>query len=414
MNRETHVIISDDLECTNGAYVDQIPSDAGRLRANERQQSADVCAMTTVRKLVELWDRPPHTAAKHSLLQTYLGAWFPIIAKYNRRVIYYDAFAGPGKYKGGEDGSPIIALKTLVNHDAFASMSGTEFLFLFNEQHDGCSENLAKIVDEFKASHQPWPENVKFGIMNNSFIELTTEMLDHLEKANAQLAPTFAFVDPVGVKATPMAVLERLTDYPKGELLVYFAHETVVRFCGAGNIDQALTDLFGTEEYKDASLLNGAQRSQFVHDLYKQQLHHVCKFPYIQTFAMYDHRGKRIYDLYYCTREPIGLDRMKWAMWKVAPSGDFSFRDRFAGQEIIFAESVDTMPLRTHLLQHFAGQAVTIEAIVDHVIVATPYASSHVKRATLAEMQKDGLIESPNQKRKNSFPDGTIVVFPEA
>ena len=126
-----------------------------------------------------------------------------------------------------------------------------------------------------------------------------------------RLVPTFAFVDPVGVKATPMSVLQRLTGYPKGELLVYFAHETVTRFCGAGNIDQALTDLFGTEEYKDASLLSETQRSQYLHDLYKRQLHDVCRFPYIQSFTMYDNRGKRVYDLFYCTREPIGLDRMK-------------------------------------------------------------------------------------------------------
>jgi hypothetical protein len=58
------------------------------------------------------------------------------------------------------------------------------------------------------------------------------------------------------------------------------------------------------------------------------------------------------------------------------------------------------------------GQAVTIEAITDYVIVSTPFASSHVKRLTLAEMQKQGLISSPNQTRKNTYPDGTIIVFP--
>ena len=58
--------------------------------------------------------------------------------------------------------------------------------------------------------------------------------------------------------------------------MVYFAHEAVFRFCGAGNIDDALTELFGTNEYKDASLLFGAQRSQYIHDLYKRQLHDVC------------------------------------------------------------------------------------------------------------------------------------------
>lgn len=363
-------------------------------------------------KAVELWERPPHTAAKHQLLQTYLGAWFPILAKFNRRLFYYDAFAGPGKYKSGDDGSPIIALKTLIFHDYFTSMSTTEFVFLFNEQDEGCAEHLEDLISELKEANKPWPANVRVGVTNSTFIDLTNDLLDDLDKRDAKLAPTFAFVDPVGVKATPMSVLKRLTDYPKGELLVYFAHQTVLRFCGAGNIDQTLTDLFGTVEYQDADKLNGAQRSQYIHDLYKRQLHDVCKFPYIQSFAMYDMRGKRLYDLYYCTREPIGLDRMKQAMWKIAPSGDFSFRDRFADQDVIFGTEVDTTPLQKHLLSHFAGQAVTIEAIVDHVIASTPYASNHVKRATLAVMQRAGAISSPNQRTKNSFPNGTIVVFP--
>lgn len=363
-------------------------------------------------KKVTLRDRPPHTGAKHDLLRTYLGAWFPIMAKYNRRVIYYDAFAGPGRYKDGEPGSPIIVLQTLVEHNAFSSMATTEFVFLFNEHDPGCAENLGTLVEQFKAAHQPWPTNVVIEISNATFIDLTASVLDDLDARELTLAPTFAFVDPVGVKATPMATLQRLTDYQKGELLVYFAHETVVRWCGSGQIDEALTDLFDTDEYKSAALLSGAQRSQYVHDLYKRQLHEVCSFPFIQSFAMFDDRGKRLYDLFYCTREPIGLDRMKQAMWKIAPTGDFSFRDRYAGQDVIFGQ-VDTTSLRGELTNHFRGQAVTIEAIVDYVVAATPFASSHVKRATLAPMQKDDLISSPNQMRKGTFPDGTIVVFPQ-
>lgn len=30
----------------------------------------------------------------------------------------------------------------------------------------------------------------------------------------------------------------------------------------------------------------------------------------------------------------------------------------------------------------------------------------------LAPMQRAGRISSPNQKRKNTFPDGTLIVFP--
>ena len=57
-----------------------------------------------------LWEIDPHTRAKHEILQRYLEAWFPILSSYHHRIVYIDGFAGPGRYKGGELGSPIIAL----------------------------------------------------------------------------------------------------------------------------------------------------------------------------------------------------------------------------------------------------------------------------------------------------------------
>lgn len=354
----------------------------------------------------------PHTEAKHRLVRQYLGAWYPIMAKYNQRVIYYDAFSGPGQYAGGEPGSPLIALDTLITHDHFNSMRGTQFHLIFNEQNKDCVAHLTGQVEQYKAAHAPWPSNVLLTITNSTFIDLTTEIIDNLDERNAKMAPTFAFVDPVGVKATPMAVLQRLTQFPKAELLVYFAHEAVTRFHGAGNIDAALTDLYGTDEYKNAVVLSPEERGDFLHDLYKRQLHDVCQFPYIQSFSMYDFRGKRVYDLFYCTHEPIGLDRMKQAMWRVAPSGDFRFQDRFAHQQVIFGDMVDTSPLQRELLQFYAGRSVTIQEVTDHVVVATPFASNHVKTQTLAVMQRRGLITSPNQRKANTYPPGTIIAFP--
>ena len=75
------------------------------------------------RKPVELWEREPHTGAKHELLRYYMGAWYAIMSTTrHKRFVYYDAFSGPGQYKGGEDGSPLIALKALVEHRAFDNM----------------------------------------------------------------------------------------------------------------------------------------------------------------------------------------------------------------------------------------------------------------------------------------------------
>jgi hypothetical protein len=47
-------------------------------------------------------------------------------------------------------------------------------------------------------------------------------MLAYLEEQKANLAPTFAFVDPFGVKGLPMDLLRRLLLFDRCELLVYF------------------------------------------------------------------------------------------------------------------------------------------------------------------------------------------------
>ena len=60
----------------------------------------------------------PHTRGKHLVLRRYLDAWFPIMASSNRRVLFVDGFAGPGEYKGGEEGSPLIALRAVQEHAA--------------------------------------------------------------------------------------------------------------------------------------------------------------------------------------------------------------------------------------------------------------------------------------------------------
>ena len=70
--------------------------------------------MTSIRETH--WDIEPHTIAKHRILRSYLDAWLPIMTRWNGRVVYVDGFAGPGQYKGGEEGSPVIALKAAVEH----------------------------------------------------------------------------------------------------------------------------------------------------------------------------------------------------------------------------------------------------------------------------------------------------------
>ena len=72
-----------------------------------------------------LWSAPEHTLAKIAILRAYLQAWFTILGTTVRKdMLYIDGFAGPGSYRGGEDGSPIVAVRAANDARAAADMEG--------------------------------------------------------------------------------------------------------------------------------------------------------------------------------------------------------------------------------------------------------------------------------------------------
>lgn len=79
--------------------------------------------------LPTIWSIEPHTEAKHRILEEYLKAWFPILSRFHKRILYIDGFAGPGVYEEGEIGSPIIALQCLLEHKHKLYQRSVEFNF---------------------------------------------------------------------------------------------------------------------------------------------------------------------------------------------------------------------------------------------------------------------------------------------
>jgi three-Cys-motif partner protein len=99
-----------------------------------------------------VWELQPHTRAKHAILQRYLRAWIPILAQGGfPNILYIDGFAGPGRYAGGEDGSPIIAIKSALEH---AARIKGNILFLFVEERSDRAGVLRECLDELAAPEQ--------------------------------------------------------------------------------------------------------------------------------------------------------------------------------------------------------------------------------------------------------------------
>lgn len=221
------------------------------------------------------WSIEPHTQIKHLILRRYLGAWLPIMARHNGRILIVDGFAGPGRYMGGEEGSPIIALKALLDHPHFQRfLRKREVVFRFIEGEEDRAAALQDELRKFEASRLI-PEWVKYDVLQGEFAPLMTQVLDKLESESKRLAPTFAFIDPFGFAGVPIEVIARIVQNPHCECLITFMYEAVNRFISHPDpkIQTHINQLFGTEEWRIIlKESDPATRRHRIVDLYCQQL----------------------------------------------------------------------------------------------------------------------------------------------
>lgn len=362
-----------------------------------------------------IWEIGPHTEAKHIILRKYLDAWLPIISRYNGRVIYIDGFAGPGKYKGNKDGSPLIALKAVVEHKLRPQMKA-EFNFLFIDHEKDICDYLQQVLSELEI-----PEDLKINIHVecSEFDKKLGEILNLIKKENSILAPTFVFVDPFGFSGVPFNLISDLMNNKKCEILITFMYEDIDRwkklFMNKGHLDS----LFGTSEWQKINNedLSSKEKLFRLHSLYKSQLENKAKIKFVRSFMMINKYNKPDYFLFFGTNNELGLERMKEAMWKVDKIGTFQFSDVTYDPEqaVLFEPMPMFSKLKKEILLEFEGKEVKIEDIETFVIQKTAFLRGHIRKNILDKMESNDPPEievySPKKRREGTYPPGTIIKF---
>ena len=168
----------------------------------------------------------PHTEAKHGILKGYLQAWIPILSSNHRRIVIVDGFSGPGEYKGGEPGSPVMALDVAKDHVEKGNISpNSEVVFVFIEERSDRAAHLEGLVKPYSEIPQ-----LQIHVENHEFNGTFSVVLDDLRKVGKQIAPTFVFADPFGFKGLPMRLLHRVLSYDRTEIFANLAVDSVNRF----------------------------------------------------------------------------------------------------------------------------------------------------------------------------------------
>jgi three-Cys-motif partner protein len=356
-----------------------------------------------------IWPIEPHTLAKHEILRRYLGAWFPILGKYHRHIIYIDGFCGPGKYTGGEPGSPIIALQEAAKQNTRLQQNTVTFLF-----NDEDPDRVAHLQHELGLLTTPRNFNIR--VATGSFETQFRRLLDRMDAQGLQLVPTFAFIDPFGFEGVPFELVQRLLQNSHTEVFLNIMLDSVNRFLEHPNaqIRQHIVDLFGTPNVlKIANQSENRIRDLLL--LYQRQLAGHAKF--VRYFEMRNRDNRTVYYLFFATNHPLGHLKMKEAFWRVDPSSGFRFSDATNPNQLILFEVDESPKLAQQLKQRFHSQQLAIEDVRKFTEDETPFLRTHMRAAlTLLEQQDEIKVKELKRDGKkrmaNTFPDEVIITFP--
>jgi three-Cys-motif partner protein len=369
------------------------------------------------------WPLPPHSAAKHLLLRKYLEVWYAKLAfagvkRGSGQLNYIDAFAGPGIYDGGEPGSPIVALRTLLDHRGFPQWRDVKFLLYFvEEKPDRCLSLEEQVSKVWSRRSSGKPSNVEVVIKNTSFYDSITDLTSISEARGKPFqVPTFAFVDPFGFKELPVAALCSLLRSGPCEVLFNFMYDPVNHWATAPNEkhQESMRLLFGDDEHLSVEGLPPKDRERILHELFERVFRDHGNFEYVRRFQMEGLKARTLYSLYFATHSVVGLGVMKDVMWKIDPAEGRRFSDRMVDQPRLFEGEPDLDKLRGQVFDHFAGTWASIEDVEKFVIVDTDFHTKHLRKGVLVVLENANLITLPNaspSRRRGTYGDGSIIRF---
>jgi len=298
-------------------------------------------------------EKKPWSKYKDFILDYYLTPYIAKVKMLRRPILIIDCCAGPGKFEDGEEGSPVISAKHIID----SRQKGVDIKGVFLEK----KKKYFKALENLMAPH-------------SAYIKVQqTDFTGYLAKIAemAQRHTVFLYVDPYGIKELPFEELAKIYEQinksgSSVEVLMNFNSAGFVR-CGlvALKMEAALADSELTEEFYDEPIadiqgmtpqqmdeiaggdywknivedpaLSFAEKEQKITTSYMGQMikyySMVCDFPIKER---YHHKVPK-YRLIYGTRHSDGILLMNDTMYKA--------RERFLKSEFADDRLFDTRPL---------------------------------------------------------------------
>lgn len=318
-----------------------------------------------------LWERDPHTAAKHTLLRRYLSAWFPIMAKqfHESGITFLDAFAGPGEYTNSHESSPSIAMTQAMRNEVASARTQTRLVFIEDDRR------RAEHLEHLLANRFPHPSRPT-GLVSRVHHGRCSDLYEHaVAGVGGWAGPVFANLDGWGAD-TDLKIVQRIAQQQSSEVLVTFKDQFFVRF--ANGEQDAGERVLRHDDWRGVDQLSSAEKKPFLLGLYRQSLHD-AGFPYVLTFEMIDDGGHSLH-LFFGTTSEIAVRKFKDGLWEVDGLAGQRFRDpRDPNQMSFDILQPDFAPLARRIVELLEVRDHHMAELCQHALLETIYKDTHVK-----------------------------------
>ncbi|MCL6546836.1 MAG: three-Cys-motif partner protein TcmP [Bryobacteraceae bacterium] len=336
-------------------------------------------------------DGPQHlkqvSRIKHIILQKYLPSWEVILGSKNRRLCYFDCYAGPGAYEfEGQkvDGSPIIAVRAAQEY--LAKVKAHQMTVILVEKDE---KQRASLDTELKRV-QPYGQGLQVHVMAEDVKEFVPKLLGQVPN----LAPSFFMVDPYGHPLT-VPILNGILQRPQTEALINFMYYRINMDAGNAKVQHHLDAMFGDGEWRTQAFLRGGgwNREQGFLEYFKCQIKAQYKLQFRIRCDVEDGvaKSRTKYYLIHASNHPKAALLMKEVMW---PLGDEEGLFDFSGEKhgMLFSSSPREEELRRALLQEYSGKE---EVEFDQLREETwdlPFIEKHY-RSVVKQLKEEDLVE---------------------
>ena len=376
-----------------------------------------------------------HSKIKLVVLKKFFNSWknkvfYNHFNTINNELIVIDGFAGPGEYKTGENGSPLICLDSSfgalqqrknINDINNKNMKISLYFCEKDKTKYECLCNIIKqrglVLFKEKSSYQKYinsGKNLEVGISNKNFFDFFVAFTKKREK-NYKYNPCFAFIDPFGYKDITLEnIINFMNSGNKTDIILNMIYEHFNRFLTVNNEELNKTHkkfLGATDEefkilQKQISNIDSHERMEIITNFYMNKI----KENNFYITKMEIKKGNKIkMILFYVTKNLTGFNLFKEIKYNIETALEDSQQQMhlFEAKKTSLSNELENF-LKKNYSPCFKFDKV-LNDIKNHDIFF-----ERIYRQVIQNMRKNGKIETYiNGKKDNRAIENTEIRFIE-